>query len=96
MVAAQFNNGAPQPLVPNQLLYLPIGNIKQQLSSGSPFSGPTIQGEYRIVSLFTRTGQVTSNDNVGVRQSSESGNTGRHITRHFPFLATEQGTLGGR
>ena len=30
--------------------YLPVGNIKQQLTlPASPYTGPTLQGEYRIV-----------------------------------------------
>ena len=65
------------------------------LSSGSPFSGPTIQGEYRIVSLFTRTGQMTSNDNVEFDNPLNPAN-GTTYNPLFPFLATEQGTLGGR
>ena len=32
--------------------------------TGTPYTGTTLKGEYRIVTLFTRTGQITSNDNV--------------------------------
>ena len=32
--------------------------------ASTPYTGPKLQGEYRIVSLFTRTGQVTTSDNV--------------------------------
>ena len=66
VLPVQFSNGVPQPLVANQPAFLPVGSVKRQLAAGSPFSGPTLQGEYRIVSLFTRTGQVTRQRQRGI------------------------------
>ena len=58
-----------EPLGP-AAVFLPVGNIQQQLAARAiRTTGPALQGEYRIVTLFTRTGQITSNDNVAVRQS---------------------------
>ena len=79
-----------------QPVYLPVGNIKQQLVlSGTPYTGPALQGEYRIVTLFTRTGQITSNDNVEFDNPVNPAN-GKTYNPGYPFLATEQGTRGGR
>jgi prepilin-type N-terminal cleavage/methylation domain-containing protein len=76
--------------------FLPIGNINQQLvNTANPYTGPSLQGEYRIVTLFTRTGQVTSNDNVQFDNPLSPAN-GSKYNPGYPFLATEQGTKGGR
>jgi prepilin-type N-terminal cleavage/methylation domain-containing protein len=94
--AVTFANGVPQPLVPNQNVYLPIGNIKQQLTvPNSPWPFASLQGEYRIVSLFTRTGQVTTNDNVEFDNPLNPINAPNYNPL-YPFLATEQGSTGGR
>jgi prepilin-type N-terminal cleavage/methylation domain-containing protein len=75
--------------------YLPVGNINQHLiSTTSPYTGPTLQGEYRIVSLFTRTGQVTGNDNVQFDNPANPMNQSKY-NPGYPFLAIEQGTTGG-
>jgi prepilin-type N-terminal cleavage/methylation domain-containing protein len=90
------NTGLPTPLVTNQPVYLPVGNINQQLiSTSNPYTGPSLQGEYRIVTLFTRTGQVTSNDNPQFDNPLSPIN-GTTYNPGYPFLATEQGTKGGR
>jgi hypothetical protein len=73
-----------------------VGSINQQLiSTTSPYLGPTLKGEYRIVSLFTRTGQVTSNDNPQFDNPANPVN-GTTYNPGYPFLAAEQGTKGGR
>ena len=88
--------GQPVPLVANQPVFLPVGNISQQLiSTTNPYAGPSLQGEYRIVTLFTRTGQVTSNDNPQFDNPLSPAN-GTRYNPGYPFLATEQGTKGGR
>jgi hypothetical protein len=89
------NSNQPQSIVTGQPVFLPIGDIKQQLiSTTNPYTGPSLQGEYRIVSLFTRTGQVTGDDHVQfdnpVSPINGTYNPG------YPFLAIEQGTKGGR
>ncbi len=88
-------NGNPVPIVSGQPVYLPVGNIKQQLQlSSTPYTGPALKGEYRIVTLFTRTGQVTTNDNVEFDNPANPLN-GTTYNPNFPFLATEQGTPRG-
>jgi prepilin-type N-terminal cleavage/methylation domain-containing protein len=97
VVAMKFNNNVPQPLQAGQPVYLPVGNIKQTLMTpgAAPYIGPTLQGEYRIVTLFTRTGQITSNDNVEFDNPVNPAN-GTTYNPGYPFLPTEQGTRGGR
>jgi hypothetical protein len=75
--------------------YLPVGSINQQLiSTTSPYTGSSLKGEYRVVSLFTRTGQVTSNDNVQFDNPANPIN-GTKYNPGYPFLAIEQGSKGG-
>jgi hypothetical protein len=88
------NNNQQVPLVANQPVFLPIGNIQQQLASPA-YTLAQLQGEYRIVTLFTRTGQVTSNDNVQFDNPILAQQQNRMYNPNFPFLATEQGTKGG-
>ena len=96
VVAIQLDQRQAVPLVTSQPVYLPVGNIKQQLiSTSTPYTGPSLQGEYRIVTLFTRTGQITTNDNVQFDNPVNPAN-GTIYNPGFPFLATEQGTKGGR
>jgi hypothetical protein len=84
-------NGNPVPLVPAQPVYLPVGAIKQQLvQPANPYSGQSLQGEYRIVSLFTRTGQITTSDNMQFDNPVSPAN-GSTYNPGYPFLAAEQG-----
>jgi hypothetical protein len=92
------NNGNPVPLVAGQPVFLPVGNIRQQLiNPATPYSGPSLKGEYRIVTLFTRTGQITTNDNP---QFDNPVNPANQVTLvynpGYPFLATQQGSRGGQ
>ena len=48
-----------------------------------------------IVTLFTRTGKVSTNDNVEFDNPVNPSNLTRY-NPGFPFLATEQGSTGGR
>ena len=88
-------NNNPVPIVSGQPVYLPVGNIKQQLVlPGTPYAGPSLQGEYRIVTLFARTGQITTNDNVQFDNPVNPAN-GSVYNPGYPFLASEQGTPRG-
>jgi hypothetical protein len=49
-----------------------------------------LQGEYRIVSLFTRTGQITTSDDVKFDNPLNPAN-GTTYNPGYPFLAAEQG-----
>ncbi len=81
---------APTPSA-TQPPYLPIGNIKQQLViAGSPYNGPSLQSEYRIVTLFARTGQITTSDNVQFDNPVSPAN-GSSYNPGYPFLAAAQG-----
>jgi hypothetical protein len=90
------NNGVFVPIVTGQPVYLPVGNIKTQLAPPThAFTGPTLQGEYRILTLFTRTGQIVTNDNVEFDNPVNPAST-TFYNPSFPFLPTEQGSKGGR
>jgi prepilin-type N-terminal cleavage/methylation domain-containing protein len=70
--------------------FLPIGNIKQQLvSSSNRYPGPTLGGEYRIVTLFTRTGLVTTDDDVQFDNPMNPAN-GATYNPGFPFLSVRR------
>ncbi len=87
------------PIVPGNNTsppYLPIGNIPQNLTlTTNPYTGPQIQGEYRVVTLFTRTGQVLTNDNVQFDNPLNPAN-GVRYNPNFPFLAAQQGARSGK
>jgi prepilin-type N-terminal cleavage/methylation domain-containing protein len=84
-------NGNPIPLVTGQPVFLAVGAIKQQLTlAGTPYTGQSLQGEYRIVSLFTRTGQITTSDDVQFDNPVNPAN-GSTYNPGYPFLGAEQG-----
>ena len=59
-------------------------------SSFGAYAGPSLQGEYRVVTLFTRTGQVTTNDNVPFDNPANPAN-GSTYNPGYPFLPVIQG-----
>jgi prepilin-type N-terminal cleavage/methylation domain-containing protein len=70
--------------------FLPIGNIKQELlSSSHPYTGSSLRGEYRIVTLFTRTGLITTDDNVQFDNPMNPAN-GSTYNPIFPFLSARR------
>ncbi len=84
------------PLVPGQNVYLPVGNIQQIPGQAqTPFPGPRIKGEYRLVSVFTRNGQVTTNDNV-LFDNPLAPQNGQTYNASLPFLQAQQGIAGGQ
>ena len=77
--------------------YLPVGIIQPQLLAGSPYSGAELQGEYRLVTLFTRTGQVTSSDNVMFDNPGEPGEPNhQNIQPVLSVYPVQQGVMGGQ
>jgi prepilin-type N-terminal cleavage/methylation domain-containing protein len=85
--------GTPVSLSTTQTFYLPVGTIQQQLT-GTTYTGPTLQGQYNIVTLFSRNGQVTTNATVQFDNPSNPYN-GTTYNPGFPFLPAEQGSRGG-
>jgi len=96
VVAINFDaHGNPVPLVAGQPVFLPIGNIPQQIALPAPPAAvPRIQGEYRLVTLFTRTGQITTADDVQFDNPANPAN-GSLYNPNYPFLAAQQGSRGG-
>jgi prepilin-type N-terminal cleavage/methylation domain-containing protein len=75
----------------SQAPFLPVGAIKQQLTApGSPYAGPVLKGEYGVVSLFARTGRITSSDDAQFDNPVSPAN-GSSYNPGYPFLAAEQG-----
>jgi hypothetical protein len=84
LYALQTNaQGNPVPLVPGPPpFYLPI------TQGAVAYNGPYLQGEYRVVTLFSRTGAVVTTDNPPfVINNAYSPNN--------PFIPVEQGVPGG-
>lgn len=82
---------APSPAA-TSAPYLPVGVIDRTLAgTGAPYGGATIGGEYRVVTLFTRTGQVTTADDVSFDNPAAPAN-GATYNAGWPFLASRQGS----
>jgi prepilin-type N-terminal cleavage/methylation domain-containing protein len=72
--------------------YLPL----PQSAGASLFNGAAIKGEYRLVTLFTRTGQITTNESVPFDNPSSPANATTGYNPSYPFLAAQQGAIGGQ
>jgi hypothetical protein len=59
------------------------------------FNGREIKGEYRLVTLFTRTGQITNNDNVPFDNPYVAQQNNVPYNVNLPFLQAQQGIRGG-
>jgi hypothetical protein len=102
-LAERGDLAAPTQLVAGQPLSLPIGTIDQSLytagASQTPpqvYSGPTLRGEYRIVTLFSRTGAVMTNDNaVFDNPAFPADQNTKHYNPGYPYLKAQQGVQGG-
>ena len=75
--------------------YLPVGNIAQPLLT-TPYTGTVLKGEYRLLTIFTKTGQITTNDDVQFDNPANPANTATNLYNPgYPFLAAQQGIRGG-
>ena len=57
------------------------------------FNGLELKGEYRLITLFTRTGQITTNANPKFDNPS-TPTTGKSYNPSVPFLPAQQGVSG--
>jgi prepilin-type N-terminal cleavage/methylation domain-containing protein len=80
---------APSPAA-SSAPFLPVGTIDQKLVAGGAYAGPVLKGEYRVVTLFTRTGQLTTNDDVSFDNPAAPAN-GSGYNPGYPFLPARQG-----
>jgi prepilin-type N-terminal cleavage/methylation domain-containing protein len=69
------------------LLPLPAG------LASTLFNGLELKGEYRLVTLFSRTGHITTNDNATF-DNPASPAMGSAYNPNLPFLAAQQGVSG--
>jgi hypothetical protein len=84
-------NGKPESVVNGQAVYLPLGTINQQLvQATSVYTGPTLIGEYTIVTLSARSGRITTSEGAQFDNPSNPAN-GSTYNPNYPFLAAEQG-----
>jgi len=74
---------------------LPIGNIAQQLLQGAPYPGPKLKGEYRLVTVFARNGQISTNDNA-LFDNPLAPQNGQAYNANFPYLQAIEGIAGGQ
>ena len=62
------------------------------------FNGLELKGEYRLVTVFTRTGQITTNENPPFDQTAAAATTttGSATTYNpnLPFQGAQQGLSG--
>ncbi len=95
---------------PNQTAspYLPLPQgMAPVLFSGqpAPFSGQELKGEYSLITLFTRTGQLVSNSDMPFLFNPSSGgftnnppagaNPFQYYSPNYPFIQAQQGVQGG-
>ena len=81
------SNGTAQPWAPGASYYLPIAEPSSSFSSNFP--GPYLKGEYSVLTLFTRTGQIV------VNSSPPFVNQFGYYHSVNPFIQAEQGVVGG-
>ncbi len=75
---------------------LPIGTIQRLPNmANTPYTGPVIKGEYRLVSFFSRTGQITTNADLAFDNPANPQN-GVSYNPNIPYLQVQQGISGGR
>jgi len=79
----------PIPLVAGQPIYLPPGHLVQQPSPSIAWTGQSLGGEYRILTLFARTGKVGIADNPGFDNPLQP--VGVAYNASLPFIPTQQG-----
>jgi len=72
--------------------YLPV---PQGIAPALFASGAELKGEYRLVTLFTRTGQLVTNDNVPFDNPVNAQLQNRPYNANLPFLEAQQGIRGG-
>ncbi len=57
------------------------------------FNGLELKGEYRLVTLFARSGQITTNENPPFDNPANPA-TGKTYNPNLPFVAAQQGARG--
>jgi prepilin-type N-terminal cleavage/methylation domain-containing protein len=76
--------------------YLPPFLPLPQGTAPGAFSGAEIKGEYRLVTLFTRNGQVTTNETVPFDPSAATDFGTATYNTSYPFIQAQQGVRGGQ
>jgi prepilin-type N-terminal cleavage/methylation domain-containing protein len=88
LAAVQTNANGAVPLYTGPPSYfLPIAQPGG--SSSNSYPGPYLKGDYSVLTLFTRTGQIVVNANPSFLSSSGAYNA------TYPFIPAEQGVSGG-
>ncbi len=77
-------------------LPLPQGFAPAPPAAGAFPGGGQINGEYRLVTLFSRTGQVTTNDNVTFDSLISALAQNRSFNVNLPYVLAQQGVRGGQ
>jgi prepilin-type N-terminal cleavage/methylation domain-containing protein len=80
-------NGNVQPLFSGAPYILPIAQPGGNNTNG--YAGPYLKGDYSVVTLNARTGQLVTNANPPFLDASGNYNT------TYPFIQAEQGVSGG-
>ena len=83
---------APNSIITGAPPYLPL----PQGDAPSAFNGAEIKGEYRLVTLFTRNGTLTTNEEVPFDSPSQAVLQKRAYNVNSPFIQAQQGVRGGQ
>jgi hypothetical protein len=73
------------------LLPVPVPNG----ANANLYTGPKLQGEYSLLTLFTRTGQTVVNESPPMDDPVAAANQNRPFNVSLPFFAAQQGVNGG-
>ncbi len=76
-----------------QVFYLPVP--KPGGNDANAYRGPTLKGEYSLLTLFTRTGQVVVNETPPMDDPVAAASQNRAFNVNLPFFAAQQGANGG-
>lgn len=87
LAAVQVGNNGPVPYGANTQYYLPIADPGGSYEGSFP--GPYLKGEYSVLTLFARTGQIAVNASPPFLNQSGGYNATN------PFIQAEQGVYGG-
>jgi len=80
------------PPIANSPPYLPV----PLGIAPTAFNGAAIKGEYRLVTLFTRTGQILTNEMVPFDSPALAAQQKRAYNYNLPFIQAQQGVRGGQ
>ena len=93
LAAPVVTNGVPTPLISGQPFLLPI--TPPNGSDASRYTVTSLKGENRLVTLFTRSGQIVTDESIFFDDPFNPANTTTGYNISLPFQDVQQGLAGG-